>query len=121
MKLFLALFFLTISYTSILGQVSCEELIEYVEDEGYVKGTVSSIKLIDSSWLKEVKAYSIENTIVVIAKIKKDKWAINSKKYIFCGISSYNWNAFFYGLYDIGKTYGERFHKYIYDNKCKCY
>ena len=106
---------------SLAQDVSCKDLVKYVEDEGYVKATVTSIQLFNSSWLKEVKAYSINNTIVVIAEVKKDEWGFNTEKYIFCGIPSWNWDAFYYGLYDFGKTYGERFHKYIYNYKCDCY
>jgi len=56
--------------------VSCDDLMRYVEKNGRYKGTVSSIQLIDSSWLKEVKAYSIDNTIVVISEIKRDDYRI---------------------------------------------
>jgi hypothetical protein len=105
---------------SLAQDVTCEELVKYVEDEGYVKGTVTSIQLFNSSWLKEVKAYSIDNTIVVIAEVKKDEWGFNTEKYAFCGIPSSNWDAFYSGLYDLGKTYGEKFHKYIYNYNCNC-
>ena len=101
--------------------VSCEYLMEYVKNNGKNKGSVSSYQLINSSWLKEVKAYSIENIIVVIAEIKKDEWGFNTKKYIFCGIPNINWDAFCFGMFDIDKTYGERFHKYIIDYKFNCY
>jgi hypothetical protein len=101
-------------------EVNCDDLIDYVKTKGYRKGTVSSISLINSDWLKEVEAYTIDNLIVVIAEIKKDEWGINTKKYIFCGIPDSNWSDFYYGMNDVGKTYGERFHKYIIDYQCKC-
>ena len=114
--------FVILTRQSLLAQdVSCEDLMDYALDEGYRIGTVSSILLYNSSWLKEVEAYSISNTIVVIAEIKQDEYGFNTKKYIFCGIPKSNWDAFCYGLYDSDKTYGERFHKYIYDYKCECY
>ena len=101
--------------------VSCEDLMEYVKKEGYRKGSVTSILLIDSSWLNEVEAWKVDDVMAVIAEIKKDQWGISTQKYIFCGIPSSNWSAFQYGTYDYGSTYGERFHKYIMDYKCNCY
>lgn len=123
MKLFFAvnLAFL-LSFSPCLAQeVSCTDLMEYVISEGYRKGTVSNIQLLNSSWLTEVKAYDINGSIAVIAEIKQDEWGFNTKKYIFCGISSTTWDAFYYGLYDYNTTYGERFHKYIIDYLCNCY
>jgi len=38
---------------------SCTELLNYVESKGRSKGSVSSMSLYDSSWLGEVKAYTI--------------------------------------------------------------
>jgi hypothetical protein len=91
-----------------------------VEENGKKKETVSSYSLIYSTWLKEVTAYSIEDVIVVIASIKEDQYSYFTKKYIFCGIPENNWSSFYYGLYDLNKSYGERFHKYIFDYKCNC-
>lgn len=118
--LFFLLFFCCF-LTTYSQNVSCEELIDYVRKDGYKKGTVSSTQLINSSWLKEVEAFEINNAIVVIAEIKKDEWGFSSKEYVFCGIPSSNWSAFYYGTYETGKTYGERFHKYIIDYVCNCY
>lgn len=101
--------------------ISCTELLDYVESEGMSKGSVSSMALYDSSWLGEVKAYTIEGNVAVVAKIKKNDWDLYGKKYVFCGLPSSNWEAFYYGSYDYGKTYGERFHKYIMDYVCECY
>jgi hypothetical protein len=101
--------------------VACDDLLKYVEKNGRLKGSVSQFQLIESSWLKEVKAYSIDNTIVVIAEIKRDDYGFNTKKYVFCGIPSSNWDSFYFGLTDLGKTFGERFQKYIFDYKCDCY
>jgi hypothetical protein len=100
--------------------VSCQDLMDFVKQNGYRKGTVNTYQLTNSSWLTEVEAYSIENTIVVIAEIKQDEWGINTKEYVFCGIPSSNWDAFYHGLYDRDKTFGERFRKYIFEYKCNC-
>lgn len=94
--------------------------MDYVVKNGTLKGNVNYIQLMDSSWLKDVKAYTIENTIVVIAEIKVDEYGFNTKKYIFCGISRTNWDYFYNGFSDPGTTFGERFRKYIFDNKCNC-
>jgi hypothetical protein len=105
--------------------VSCEDLIDYVKEEGHSEGEVSSFTLAlamdkGSSWLKEVKGYSLENNYIVIAEIKKDEFGFSTAKYIFCGIPSSNWRNFKNGLSDLGMSYGEKFHKYIIDYKCKC-
>ena len=101
--------------------VSCDELISYVEKNGRETSSVSSYQLINSSWLKGVKRYSIDNSNVVIAEIKRNQYSIYTRKYIFCGISNTNWRSFKYGYSNLGTSYGERFHEYIMDNKCNCY
>lgn len=118
------LFLILIFGTTILSaqEVSCSDLMNYVEKEGYKKGNLNSLQLVSSDWLNSVTAYEIEDVIVVVAEIKKPGNLIyNTKKYIFCGIPSSNWNSFYYGLSDIGKSHGERFHKYIYNYQCNCY
>ena len=101
-------------------QTSCESLIEYVEENGYKKGSVGAMQLLQSTWLKNVEAYSINNSIVVIAEIKKDSYGFSTKQYIFCGIPESNWE-YFSGFYSLTTTYGERFQKYIIDYQCDCY
>ena len=101
-------------------QTSCEDLIEYVEKNGYKKGSVGAMQLIQSTWLKNVEAYSIDNTLVVIAEIKKDSYGFSTKHYIFCGIPESNWD-YFSGFFSLTTTYGERFQKYIIDYQCDCY
>lgn len=72
-KLFLHAFliFLFASFYSYSQEIQCTELINYVKSNGYKKSSISSIQLYNSSWLNAVEAYSIENSIVVISKIKK--------------------------------------------------
>ena len=101
--------------------VSCEDLMDYVTSKGYNFQSVNSYQLYESSWLNSVKAYKVEGRIAVIAEIKRDDVGFFTKKYVFCGISKSRWDYFYYGLYDIGKSYGERFHKYIIDYQCNCY
>lgn len=113
--------FILIKSILIKGQdVKCDELVTYVERNGRYYQEVNEVQLMNSTWLKKVTAYSIDNKIVVVAEIKRDQWGINTKKYIFCGITSDMWTAFYMGINDLDKTYGERFQKYIFDNKCNC-
>lgn len=111
---------LTITFTQIYSQdTSCAELIEYVERNVDEKEELTSNDLFLSDWLNGVKSYEVENSIVVVAEFRTG--ILQSKKYIFCGIPVSNWDHFYDGLNDILSSYGERFHKYIYDYKCNCY
>ena len=100
--------------------VSCKDLMDYVTSKGYNFQGVNSYELYESSWLNSVKAYKLEGRIAIIAEIKR-KGEYFSKKYVFCGISQSSWDAFYMGTYDINKSYGERFHKYIFNSQCNCY
>jgi len=98
---------------------SCDEVMKFIRSNGYKKGSVSTFALLNSSWLKEVNAYTYENEIYVIAKIKTSEYSFSGKEYIFCGVPSSNWNSFS-GLSFSDETYGEKFHKYIIDYTCNC-
>ncbi|UPS91402.1 hypothetical protein [Bizionia sp. M204] len=100
--------------------VRCNELLTFVKKEGKKKGSVNAMQLINSSWLKSVACYEVDGNLAVIANIKTNEYSLYGKEYIFCGIPLSNWNAFYNGLYAIGTSYGERFHKYIYKYKCDC-
>ena len=102
------------------NKIHCEDLIAYATVNGKKIGSVSSLSLINSSWLKEVEAYNFEDNILVVATIKTETWQLQGKKYIFCGIPKENWEVFYNSYYDIGKTYGEKFHKYIIEYECDC-
>ena len=119
-KIFIFLFLSLITIKSFGQEIKCNDLIDYVVKNGTYKDSVFPIQLINSDWLNKVEAYSIENKIIVIAEIKSKELFSKNKKYIFCGIPNENWNAFYVGLYDMDKSYGERFHKYIFDYKCEC-
>jgi hypothetical protein len=99
---------------------NCDELISYVLNNGRKLGTINESEIINSSWLKKIEGFSINNSTVVVAEIYLDENKLSSKKYIFCGIPSNNWNTFFFGRYAIGKSLGEKFHEYIFDYKCNC-
>lgn len=119
MKKYIILILLVFSVKANAQDVFCEDLMKYVVEEGRQIGQVGSMSLLNSTWLNEVTAYSIEDKIVVIAEIKKDEWGYSTKKYVFCGIPKSNWNEFS-SIYDMQKTYGERFHLYIKDYICNC-
>lgn len=110
----------TNSYGAASSSVSCENLLNYITSNGYRKGSLSNYTL-DSSWLYEVTAYAYEYDIYVVAKIKENEYSYQTKTYIFCGIPSQNWNNFKNGAYGDPKSFGERFHKYIFDYQCECY
>ena len=107
-------------YSSSSNTPSCEDLMEYIKDNGYSKGTLSNYTM-DSEWLYEVKAYTYEYKTYVIAKIKKNEYSYTTTSYVFCDIPSTNWSNFKYGAYGDSDSYGERFHKYIMNYKCDCY
>ena len=110
---------LLFSLNTFSQQYKCSEIIQYAKNESYSNDKVNSYQLTDSSWLKSVEAYHFtDNSTIVIAIIKNDNYS--TRKYVFCGISFDNWVAFSSGAYDYDKTYGERFHKYIFNNKCDC-
>ena len=117
----LGVFFLIGTTTAVSQTVRCTELIDYVKAEGRKVGEVSSLQLMSSSWLRQVTCYQVGDVLAVVAKIKSNDYDLYGKDYIFCGIPTSNWNAFKGNLYNIDTTYGERFHKYIFDYKCDCY
>lgn len=112
--------FLLANYAVYGQDVKCDELISNVKKNNSFYQQVSEIQLQSSSWLKKVTSYFYENELVVIALIKQDQLGINSKEYIFCGVSTDSWIAFYFGLRDLDKTYGERFQKYIMQKSCDC-
>ncbi|MEO9484699.1 MAG: hypothetical protein ABJG47_14670 [Ekhidna sp.] len=105
------------NYSSSL--VTCNDLLDFIKEEGYVKATMSSYVL-DSKWLYKVTAYSYDYDIYVVAEIKKNEYSYQTNTYIFCDVPDSNWRNFRYGGYGDSDSYGERFHKYIMNNKCEC-
>ncbi|WP_420578490.1 hypothetical protein [Ekhidna sp.] len=105
------------NYSSTL--VTCNDLLDFIKNEGYLKATILSYTL-DSEWLYKVTAYTYDYDIYVVAEIKTNEYSYKTNKYIFCNIPNGNWTNFRYGSYGDSDSYGERFHKYIMDNKCNC-
>ena len=120
MKYFYILSFTLLSVFGFSQSLECDDLVTYVERNGSKDWwDLNSIDLIKSEWLDEVKGYKIEDNYVVIANFKKWNGVFwEYKKYIFCGIPERNWEAFKAISFD--KTYGEKFHAYIYNYKCNC-
>lgn len=123
MRALLFSFLFSASTIAFSQTVSCDDLISYTEKNGRFYANVSYIilSLEPSSWLYEVNAYYVEDIFVVVAKIKRDSFGFNKKKYIFCNVPLNNWLSFKNSLSDLGSTYGERFRKYIFDYQCDCY
>lgn len=107
-------------YSNSSDTPSCEDLLDFIETNGYIKSTISNYTL-DSDWLYEVKAYTYNYKIYVVAKIKKSEYSYQTNSYVFCDIPSTNWYNFKNGGYGDSDSYGKRFHKYIFDYKCNCY
>lgn len=110
---------LTLSLPARAQSVSCTDLLEFIQNEGYSQGSVSNYTM-NSSWLYKVTAYSYDYKIYVVAEIKKNEYSIQTSTYIFCGIPQRNWTNFKNGAYGDSDSYGERFHKYIMDYQCPC-
>lgn len=121
MKNFFLIFLFSLSFfISFSQEISCNDLLDFIVEKGYNKGTISNYTL-DSSWLYKVTAYEYDYKIYVVAEIKPNEYSYQTETYIFCGIPIMNWSNFRFGGYGDSKSYGERFHKYIIDYKCNCY
>jgi len=109
------------SFSSLKGQTtSCTQLMAYVKTNGISKGTIDNSMFINSEWLRKTEAFSIDNSIVVIADFY-DKSHYSFKSYIFCGVPSSNWDTFYDNrMLLLDKSTGEQFREYIYDYKCNC-
>ncbi len=108
MKKLVLLLALIFSVYSFSQQINCNRLLEFVESEGYGKGSLSSYTL-NSSWLYKVTAYEYDYRIYVVAEIKRNEYSFSTNTYIFCGIPSQNWSNFRYGRYGDSNSYGKDF------------
>lgn len=119
MKRLIIILLLSFSFNISAQSVSCGELMGYIKSEGMYSSSISSYTL-DSSWLSNVTLYSYDMKYFVIADIKANKHSYGAKPYIFCNIPFSNWSKFKNGGYGESDSYGERFHKYIFDYQCNC-
>ncbi len=99
--------------------VSCQDLYNYILENGYKKATIESY-VMQSSWLYKVTAYEYDYKTYVVAEIKENEYSYRTNSYIFCSIPNLNWRCFQIGSYGDSNSYGERFHKYIFNYKCNC-
>lgn len=119
MKRFFTIVLVGFSLSLSAQTVSCEELMDFIETKGMYNSSLSSYTL-DSSWLTKVTLYSYDMNYYVVANIKPNEYSYTSKPYIFCGIPYRNWLNFKNGSYGVTDSYGERFHKYIFNYQCDC-
>ena len=112
--------FITCSIELQAQNVSCAELMDFVEDKGVKNGSMSAISL-QSSWLHEVTAYSYKMKIYVVAKIKENEYSLSTSSYVFCGIPNRNWQNFKSWNISGDDNYGKKFHEYIMPYTCNCY
>jgi len=70
---------------------SCNDLVSYAK-KNY--DSEDSPMIISSTMLAKVERYTIDDSSLVIAYIKKDEYDLYGKLYIFCGISDERWIAF---------------------------
>lgn len=117
-KKWIVFIFCFASFYTYSQSITCNELYNFISENGYKKATINSYTM-NSSWLQKVMAYSYEYKIYVVAEIKREN-SYSTSTYIFCNIPSQNWTNFQYGSFGDSDSYGERFHKYIYDYKCNC-
>lgn len=113
----LSLLFLIMSFP-IFGnaqKMSCQEAYELVLEYGENKRTIS---IVGSTMLTKVIKYEIDNNLFVVGYIKSNEYDFRGSPYLFCGVSSYDWNSF---TYNYLTSAGEAFHKYIFPYKCDCY
>jgi hypothetical protein len=110
------------SFSSLKGQTtSCRQLIEDVYKYGTSKGTIDNSLFLTSEWLKKTEAFSIDNSIVVIAEFYTNESHSSSQRYVFCGVPPSNWDTFYDNrMLLLDKSLGEQFREYIYDYKCNC-
>ena len=109
----------TAKASNVVQTPSCEDLKDFIIDNGHYLGKVSGYTM-DSSWLMNATAYTYEYKTYVIAEIKTNEYSYKGKEYVFCGVPSSNWSNFKIGSYGDGNSYGKRFHKYIMSYQCNC-
>lgn len=119
MKHILTVLLIVFSLQMSAQSVRCEELVDFIQTEGMYSSSLSSYTL-DSTWLKKVTLYSYDSNYYIVADIKTSEYSYSSTSYIFCGIPFQNWLNFKNGSYGDSDSYGERFHKYIFNYKCDC-
>jgi len=95
--------------------MSCQEVYEIVTEQYDSKDTVNCYM---STMLAKATYYQLEGMGFVVAYIKRNKFDMRGKPYIFCGISSTRWRSFKSGgMYG---SWGKSFHKYIREYTCDC-
>ena len=119
-KIYIIILLFSLYQTYLIAQdTKCNDLIYLVKNNGTFKSQVDPYSLNTSEWLHRVTAYEYNNSIFVIAEIKREDF-LPKDMYIFCGIPLNNWNNFHNPWSDISKSYGEKFNIFIIDYICNC-
>lgn len=106
---------ITISSFAKAQSVSCQEVYEFILENGYKANSISLTY--SSSMLTKVERYTYDGKNYVIGYIKQNDYDYKGSPYLFCGISSYDWNNFYVNYYS---SAGVAFHEYIMPYKCNC-
>jgi hypothetical protein len=95
--------------------MSCQEAMEVVfENYDYKDNVVPN----GSAMLAKATYYTIEGSGYVVAYMKSNKYDLQGRPYIFCGISSQQWAKFkSEGTF---RSWGEAFQNYIMNYTCNC-
>lgn len=99
--------------------IICSELLKFVRNNSETLNSINETRL-KSNWLKNVSLHKTnDHFYFVIAKIKDKQSSNITKDYIFCDISTIQWNNFS-NTNNNPDSFGERFWKYIKPNLCNC-
>ncbi len=96
---------------------SCEEVMEYVQDNGYEDW---SRNFYGSSWVKSVTVYELDGTYYAVIDIKKSKGSYSSKEYIYCGIPESAIRKMRYQFGSAGESMWENVIRQV-RTPCNCY
>jgi hypothetical protein len=137
MKKLLLILFINIPFFVASQNISCTELLNYVEKEGY-RFPINRKPSILSKWLGDVTAFSMveedpslykvsdifnhydsDGVYVIVAQFYSDDLRTKSK-YVFCNVPISDWDTFDRSLY-LSQSRNEMFNKYIMKYRCNCY
>lgn len=120
LRSFLILFLITIGIIKGYAQnISCKDLIEYVERNYDYKSSTSQTSMF-SNWILYSNYYEVKENGVVIAYFKRNEFDYYGTPYIFCGVDYNRW-LYYQKLIILYDSPGKAFRESIYNYKCNCY